>query len=341
VSEAPRAPDPADRAQQRLTASGTIGGYPRANGRRRVAAETPPVAPSILRRVLEAAGYRLEDLQGATIAVRAIDHRAVVLASRSRSPAEVEQLFPASAVHRTVVYEEEPGDLARQLAAERGIEVLDPSALGPALGELLLPSALLPGTGADRGPCEEPLEAPFPPVGPGGATIRPRIGRREAQQIAGIEGARYTLRLVPHYVAAYRVRTIAPDGGPGPVRHRLVAVNAMTRRAEIWDEGSRELSTEVGAPAERLPPQIAEDRAASIAIETIRREHTVRVDHTEQHAGALVVESRRVAPPAESVRLGPLALVFAPFWYAETNDGRRVLDAVSGRGALEADARPG
>ena len=306
-----------------------------------MAAAPPPVAPSILRRVLEAAGYRLEDVREATVAVRAVDHRAVVLASRSRSPAEVEKLFPPSAVHRTVVYDEEPGDLARSLAAQRGIEVLDPSALGPALGELLLPSALVPGSATGPAPNEETLESPFPPVGPGGATIRPRIGRREAQQLAGIEGARYTLRLVPYYVAAYRVRTVAPDGGAGPVRHRLVAVNAMTRRGEIWDEGSRELTSAVDGPAEQLPPQLSAPGAVPIAVETIRREHTVRVDHTEQHAGALVVESRRVSPPAEAVRLGPFSLVFAPFWYAETNGGRRILDAVSGRGELEADARPG
>ena len=304
-----------------------------------MAAERPSLTPPILRRLLEAAGYQVDELRGAAVAVRAVDHRAIVLAPRTRSPAELEMLFPATAVHRTVVYDEEPGDLARTQAAERGIEVLDPSALGPGLGELLLPSALHPGSEAVS--VDDGLEAPFPPVGPGGAIIRPRIGRSEAQQLAGIDGARYTLRLVPYYVAGYRVRTVAPDGGPGPVRRRLVAVNAMSHRAEIWDEGSRELTSEVDPRAERVPPQLSETRAVPIAIETIRREHTVRVDHTEQHAGALVVESRRVAPAVSAVRLGPFALVFAPFWYAETNGGRRVLDAVSGRGALEADARPG
>jgi len=52
-----------------------------------------------------------------------------------------------------------------------------------------------------------------------------------------------------------------------------------------------------------------------------------------------VVESRRVPPAAEDVRLGPFSMIFVPFWYAETTVGRRVLDAVSGRGAPDADAR--
>ncbi len=291
--------------------------------------------PPVLRRLLEAAGYRLEEVPGAVRAVRAADHRAVVIAARGRSPSEIEPWFPPDSVHRTVVYDGEPGDAARAAAADRGIELVDPSTLGPALGELLLPSALVPG--GDAG-APEPLEGPLALVGGDARTVRPRIGRREAEQLSGLAGARYTLRLVPFYVAAYRVRQVGADGGPGPVRQRLVAVNATSRRAEIWDEGGRELVREIDGPAERLAPQLAATGAGALAVEAIRRHHTVRVDHTEQHAGALVIESRRVAPPAEDVRLGPFGLIFVPYWYAEGSEGRRVLDAVSGRGLADPEA---
>jgi hypothetical protein len=183
------------------------------------------------------------------------------------------------------------------------------------------------------------LDSPFPPVATGALTVRPRIDRQEAQALAGLDGARYTLRLVPYYAAAYRVRAVAPDGSPGPVHHGLVAVNATTRRAEIWAKGARELVTEVEGSAERLRPQLAEAGAHPLAVEAIRRQHTVRVDHTEQHAGAIVVESRRVPPSPADVRLGPFSLVFVPYWYAEATDGRRILDAVSGRGASDPDPR--
>ncbi len=299
----------------------------------------PPPSPSILRRVLEAAGYRVDDVVGATLACRNVDHRAVVLAPRSRSPAELERWFPAGAVHRTIVYDEEPGDAVRALAAERGIEVLEPSALGPALGELILPSALVPGAEPADEAAEAVLESPFPPATRGSFAVRPRIDRREAQELAGLEDARYTMRLVPYYVAAYRVREVAADGGRGPVHRRLVAVNATTRRGEIWEEGTRELTGEIPGPSERLAPQLSEAGAVPIAVETIRRAHTVRVDHTEQYAGALVVESRRVPPPSDAVRLGPFALILVPFWYAESVEGRRVLDAVSGRGSGDPDGR--
>ncbi len=284
------------------------------------------VGSPMLRRILEAAGYRVEDVGNACVAVRSADHRAVVLAPRARGPAELERLFPSSAVHRTIVYDEEPGDAARALAAERGLELLDPAALGPALGELLLPSPLLAGWGFVPSGTDDALESPFPPVQAHTQVIRPRIGRREAQALAGLDAARYSLRFVPFYVASYRVRPVSPGGGSGPVYRRLVAVNAVSRRGEIWEEGTRELVPDTDGASDRLPAQLGEAAASAVAVETIRREHTVRVDHIEQHAGALVVESRRVPPPPDAVRLGPLSLVFVPFWYAESTGGRRVLE---------------
>ncbi len=296
-------------------------------------------SPSLLRRLLAAAGYRVEGIAGGILAVRLADHRAVAIVPNGRSPEELERAFPPGTVHRTVVYDEPPSDAARASAAEHGLELLDPTTLGPALGEILLASALAPGDGAPTGPDGGELGDPFPLVASGARTVRPRIGRREAQAIAGLDAARYVLRLVPFYVAAYRVRAVAPDGGPGPTRRHLVAVNATTRRVEIWEEGARELVAELDGPAERLAPQLGELAAVPLAVEAIRRHHAVRVDHTEQHAGAIVVESRRVPPSTEQVRLGPFSLLYVPYWYAEGVAGRQIVDAVSGRGVIDAPMR--
>ncbi len=286
---------------------------------------------SALVRLLEAAGYRLDVRSGVTVAVRARDHRAVVIAPAARTPAEVDRLFPVDAVRRTIVYADEPGPAARSAAADHGIEVLDPSTLGPALGEILLPSP----TEADPSDGAEPeppfAEIPFPMVRPGDRTVRPRIGRAEAEALSGIDSPRYTLRLVPYYVAAYHVRPASADGGRGAVLQRVVAVNAANRRAEIWEDGERELVGEVSEPHQRLSPQFAEAVATPLAVEAIRRQHTVRVDHTEQHGGALVIETRRVPPSVDDVRLGPFVLLYVPHWYAEGAEGRVVIDAVTGR----------
>jgi len=284
-----------------------------------------------LGKLLEAAGYRVEVRQDLLVAVRGRDRRAVVVLGAARSPADVESLFPVESVRRTIVYDDDPGEAARALAADRGIEVLDPSTLGPGLGEILLQ----PPVGVELSPVDSeqagPLEPPFAIAPHGERTVRPRIDRSEAESLAGVDGPRYTLRLVPFFVAAYRVRPASPAGGHGTVVRNLVAVNAVTRRAEIWEEGDRELIAELAEPHQQLSPQLEESQVTPLALDAIRRHHTVHVDHTEQHEGALVIETRRVPPSSDDIRLGPFVLLYVPHWYVEGSQGRVVLDAVTGR----------
>lgn len=288
---------------------------------------------SVLGRLLTAAGYRVETRGEVTIAIRSRDHRAVVIAASIRSPVDVETLFPSDSIQRTIVYDDEPGEVARSLAADRGIEVVEPSTLGSALGEILLPGPSTTEEEETGAADSSPLEPPFAITLEGERTVRPRIGREEAEALAGVDSPRYLLRLVPFYVAAYRVRPASPHGGSGPVQRQLVAVNAVTRRAEVWDDGERELIDHLDEPHQSLAPQLTESQAVPIALDTIRQHHTVHVEHTEQHGGALVIETRRIPPSADDVRLGPFVLLFVPHWYAEGNQGRIVLDAVTGRRA--------
>jgi len=294
----------------------------------------PELPSPALPRLLEAAGYRLERRGEVILAAREKDHRALAIATTARSPLEIERVFPSEALHRTIVYDDDPGATARTLAAERSIEILDPTTLGAALGEILLPPPVdRPAADADADDPRKALEAPFALLPEGQRIVRPRIDRAEAELLAGVDGSRFTLRLVPFYVAAYRVRPAAPHGEAGPVLRHLVAVNALSRTAEVWDDQERELVDGVPEPHQRLAPQISSAQAAPIAVEAIRRRHTVHVDHTEQHGGALVIETRRIPPAADDLRLGPFSLLFVPHWYAEGGEGRVVLDAVTGRRA--------
>ncbi|MGA8664466.1 MAG: hypothetical protein WB809_05300 [Thermoplasmata archaeon] len=286
-----------------------------------------PATSSVLARLLTAAGYRVETRNETVVAVRIRDRRSVVIAPSSRSPVEVEGLFPPDSIHRILVYDEDPGPAARAVAADRGIEIFDPSTLGPALGEILLP-AIVGGEEDGPGP---PLDAPFALLPEGARIVRPRIGRAEAELLAGVDGPRFTLRLVPYYVAPYRVRPASPYGARSSTLDRMVAVHAVSRQAEVWEDGDRELVATLDLPHQFIAPELAAAEAAGIAMEAIRRHHVIHVDHTEQHGGALVIETRRVPPSTDDVRLGPLQLVYLPHWYAEGHEGRVVLDAVTGR----------
>jgi hypothetical protein len=290
----------------------------------------PPASDTpILRRLLEAAGYRLEERRSGLLAVRAGDRRVVLLVDGLRSPAEVEEELPPNMVHKSLVYGEDPGTIARELASSRGLEILDASSLGPALGELLLPGPG-PVRNADVEPPTQPLEPPTQILPGGDLSVRPRLGRADAEAIAGVDGLRYTLRLVPFYVAPYRVRIATAQGSPGPPTEHFVAVNALSGRVEVWEADEREISADPLDPADKLAPVLTEVMATSAAEEALRRRHTVSVDHTEQHGGTIIIERRRVAPGPADLRIGTPTLVHVPYWYGEGREGRVVLDAVTG-----------
>ncbi len=283
-----------------------------------------------LRRLFEAAGYRIEDQPQGWISVRASDRRAFVAAAALNSPADFESWYPPDSVHRVLYYPADPGEVARQLAARRGIEVLDPGTLGPALGELLLGPVLPVHEGPDSSPTAG-LVAPALLIPEGASTIRPRIGQEEVEALVAGVGVHYTLRLVPYFLAPYQVRAPSAHGGAGVVSNHVVAVNALNRRAEIWEPQEHELVADLPGHHPRLHPEITEPQALAIALQGIRRHHTVNVDHTEQHGEAIVIETRRLPPAIGDIEIGPRVLIYVPFWYVEGNDGRVVLDAVTGR----------
>lgn len=281
-------------------------------------------------RLFESAGYRIEDRSVGIRFRRRRDGRVVLLVDGRRSPSEVESEFPADAVHRTLIYPEDPGPAARSEAAGRGIEVLEPATVGGALGELLLPGPdSVPGvpTTDEEGGLEPPA-AVYPE---GTHVVLPRIGRSEVPILAGIEGYRCTLRLVPFFVAPYRVREASPQGAVRPPQEHLVAVQALQGRVEVWERGEREVVPELSEEHERLEPLLDAESALRGARDALRRRHTVSVDHTEQLGGTIVIERRRVPPAEADLRLGPMARLLVPYYYVEGPDGRVILDAVTGR----------
>ncbi len=285
-----------------------------------------------LRRLLAAARYQVDAASVGLLAYRSADRRAVVIVAGGASPLEVEKELPPGSVRRTLIYPEEPGPSARGAAAEHGLEILVPETLGPALGEILLlpESGMGPAERAGTEPPAGPIEIPVTAFPPGERIVRPRLGRAEAELISGVDGFRYTLRLVPYFVAPYRVREPAARGRPGAVREYLAAVHGLNGRLEVWEPRDRELVAEIPEPHERLEPTLPDGRAREIAELRLRERHTVNVDHTEQHGGALVIERRRIPPAPDDLKIGAFAVLEVPFWYVEGADGRVVIDAVSG-----------
>jgi hypothetical protein len=295
----------------------------------------PDRASPLLRRVLMAAGYHLEDRPLGLRAIRRADRRAVFVVASASSIEEIATEFPDECVRRTIVCAEEPGEPARAWAAEHGLEVLVPETLGSALGEMLL---LGPPVESAETPPPGPVTMPPLAFPNQERTIRPRLTREDAERVAGVDGFRYTLRLVPYYVFAYRVRTAAPHGGAGPVSDHLAAVSAISGKVEYWENREPEFVAEIEEPHQRLEPSVMEEAARRAAEDSTRRRHTVSVDHSEQHGGALIIERRRVPPGPEDLQFSPPVLIHCPYWYVESADGRVVLDAVAGTKTPESEA---
>ena len=192
-----------------------------------------------LRRLLEAAEYQVSERPEGWAAVRASEHRAIVLLREVRAPRDVEPAFPPDAIHRAIVYPIEPGDVARSLAADRGIEVFTPATIALALGEILLGG---PEDRTSTASADDSLELPPAVIPPGDQAVQPRLARDEAERIVAEPGLRPVLRWVPYYVAPYRVRAPSPHGGDGRTSEHLVAVNALRRRAENWEANDYELA---------------------------------------------------------------------------------------------------
>ncbi|MCI4370260.1 MAG: hypothetical protein L3J81_02895, partial [Thermoplasmata archaeon] len=209
-----------------------------------------PAVSGTLRRLFEAAGYRVDDRPAGLRGFRPRDRRAVLVVRATPAPTDVETEFPPDAIHRTLIYADDPSEAAKSLGAEHGMEVLGPTTLGSALGELLLPPPDAPVP--DESENMEPVEPPAQAIPEGERTVRPRLGRRDAEALAGLDGVRFSLRLIPFYVAPYRVRVPTPNGRPGPTSDHLVAVNALNGQVEIWEAGERELVKEIDEPHQRL-----------------------------------------------------------------------------------------
>jgi hypothetical protein len=291
---------------------------------------TAPGGPvPILRRLLLAAGYRLEDRPGGLRAIRRADHRGLLVVAAHEPVDRLVAELPAELVHRILLFTEDPGGEARQRAAELGTEVLTSDTLGPALGELLLPA---PSDGAS-GEAEahaEPVGTPASSYPEHERTVCPRLDKNDAVRLAGVDGFRYTLRLVPFYIFPYRVRAPTTHGGPGPVSDHLASVNAVSGRVEFWENWKPEFVADLTEPYERFDPALPAGEARRRAEGDIRTRHTVSVDHSEHHGGTLIIERRRVPPGPSDLVLGAPALVHTPYWYVESAEGRVILDAVTG-----------
>ncbi|HKV90390.1 MAG TPA: hypothetical protein VJQ43_04230, partial [Thermoplasmata archaeon] len=65
-------------------------------------------ATGSLRRLFEAAGYRIDDRPSGLRAFRPRDRRAILVVRGTPAPTDIETEFPTDAIHRIVIYADDP-----------------------------------------------------------------------------------------------------------------------------------------------------------------------------------------------------------------------------------------
>lgn len=155
--------------------------------------------------------------------------------------------------------------------------------------------------------------------------VRPNFGLEDVKYLSrhSIQGYRFELQLVPHYLFHYVF-----DIGEGKQKAGIVAVNGLTGYAETWRWGF-ELVDSIEIPHSKHEPKVDFERARKIAEEMVSREHRASVETVRDYGHAEVIERKRVE--RESVTLEPKGLVYLPVWCVEGKGGVMIVNSSSGK----------
>jgi hypothetical protein len=143
-----------------------------------------------------------------------------------------------------------------------------------------------------------------------------------------IQGFKFDLELVPHYIFEYSCSYEGP-GGKDVSRTGLISVNALTGRCTTWDRMPE--TEDISADLVRMEPKLDEEHArgiatkAIIALNTEFRELIVERDH------ATIIEKSTFGPAEESILAMTSTFVMVPVWCVEGSHGVMILDGMSGK----------
>lgn len=155
--------------------------------------------------------------------------------------------------------------------------------------------------------------------------VKPNFGLEEVKYLSRheIEGYKFDLELVPHYLFHYVI-----SFGKGKQRAGIAAVNGLTSQVEIWRWGF-ELVDSIDTPHFKREPKIDSDAARSIADDMVSREYRSLTETVKDFGHSEIIERKR--PDKESVLLEPKGLVYLPVWCVEGSRGAMIVNSSSGK----------
>jgi hypothetical protein len=155
--------------------------------------------------------------------------------------------------------------------------------------------------------------------------VKPNFTLDDMKHIArhDIQGYKYELELVPHYLFHYVL-----DLGSGKQRAGIVAVNALTGQVETWRWGF-ELVDTIDIVHFRREPKIDMDMAKATAVKSIEEESRSLMETVKDFGHSEIIERKKGARDAMPIETK--GLVYLPVWCIEGKGGAMIVNSSSGK----------
>jgi hypothetical protein len=155
--------------------------------------------------------------------------------------------------------------------------------------------------------------------------VKPNFLLDEVKYIARheVQGHRFDLELVPHYLFHYILNL-----DKGKQRAGIVAVNALTLQVDTWRWGF-ELVDTIDIPHSKREPKLDHDKAKELAHDVITKEYRAHVETVKDFGHSEIIE--RTKPSEDPILIEPKGLVYLPVWCIEGKGGAMIVNSSSGK----------
>ena len=155
--------------------------------------------------------------------------------------------------------------------------------------------------------------------------VKPNFTLDEVKYLARheIQGYKYELELVPHYLFHYVLNI-----GEGKQKAGIAAVNALTSHVETWRWGF-ELVDSIELTHSKREPKIDFEKAKQLALEMISKEYKSHSETVKDFGHSEIIERKKTH--AEPMVMEPKGLVYLPVWCVEGTLGAMIINSSSGK----------
>jgi len=279
----------------------------------------------ILRRILKARGYELEDTGNWLVAKK--DGMRINIGFLSRDMLDKKELESLKGKKIVVPLDDYSFDDVKDIVVLNKKELGDEFAQ-ILLGEMDFSSANIYKLLADDKTWDDITVQRMGDYGE--SIIKPVMTFKDVMELSKktVEGFRYILELVPHYLFRFSCELNLED--EQIKKSGLISVNALTKKCEIWNRDFETISMLEHAH-KKLEPKLGEKEALALAKRCALEKSTTVVERVKEKEHTVVMEDKRIGPKDDELTVEGEGLLYLPIWCVEGTNGVMIVDAAAGK----------